>query len=102
MAESANAITADEFVTSVLRRAWAGLKRRHAADRIRLQRASEYYFNRLRDAKTLPDVRGLISELCAEGAPIAELEKDGLSFFWEHLERDWRKCRDIALMALAT
>jgi hypothetical protein len=102
MAESAKTITADEFITCVLRSAWAGLKKRHAGDQVRLQRASEYYFNRLREAKALADVRGLIAELCAEGAPIGELEKNGLTVFWQNLERDWRKCRDIALLTSAT
>src|SRR5437870_1169907 len=86
MTESANTITADEFVTHVLRSAWAGLKKRHAGDQARLKRASDFYFNRLSDANTLADVRGAIAKLCAEGAPVDELGGDGLTLFWSHLQ----------------
>ena len=101
MSEATKTITADEFATSVLRGAWAGLKKRHAADPDRLIRASDYYVERLRGTKTLADVRGLIAELCAEGGPVAGLEDEGLAYFWQYLEREWRKCRDIALMTSA-
>jgi hypothetical protein len=102
MAETTKTITEDELATLVLRVAWAGLRARRGGNPERLERANEYYVERLRNAKALADVRGLIAELVAEGGPIAELGTAGLAVFWQYLERDFRKCRDIALMTSAT
>jgi hypothetical protein len=102
MPEAIKTTTTDEFVAGILSSAWVGLKERRAADPDRMERACDYYVERLRNAKTLDDVRGLIAELCAEGGPVAALKDKGvLTLFWQYLERDFRKCRDIALLTSA-
>jgi hypothetical protein len=86
-----------------LKRLWSSRRLRaySTADAPRLRKARDYYLNRLRDVDGKVDLRGLVAELCAEGAPNEWLQDDGIRVLRDLIDRDWRECRDTALMTFA-